>query len=66
MQKETVNPHMSVRWRILAIRSALGLVFALVLGHFFFPDASGGRIAVFAVLLVFSAYILEALRAQRK
>ncbi|MEJ5348599.1 MAG: hypothetical protein WHS46_07910 [Desulfosoma sp.] len=57
---------MNVRWRVLAIRSILGIVFALGLGRVFFPAAPSGRIIVLALLLVFSAYVLEALRAQGK
>ncbi|MGQ9484644.1 MAG: hypothetical protein ACUVSA_06590 [Desulfosoma sp.] len=66
LQRSAVITFMKVRWRILAVRSVLGLVFAVILGWIFFPEASGGRIAVLALLLVFSAYVLEALRAQRK
>jgi len=53
-----------MRWRVLALRSVLGVFFALFLGKIFFPEAPGGKILVLAVLLIFSAYVLEALRSK--
>ncbi|WP_448384487.1 hypothetical protein [Desulfosoma sp.] len=55
-----------MRWRVLAVRSVLGIFFAIFLGRFFFPQAPGGKILVLALLLVFSAYLLEALRSKGK
>jgi len=51
-----------VRVRVLAIRMLLGIFFALFFAKFFFPQAPPAMIGILAILLVFSAYVLEALR----
>ncbi|SHE56995.1 hypothetical protein SAMN02745206_00502 [Desulfacinum infernum DSM 9756] len=51
-----------MRVRVFAIRAFLGIFFALFLSRFFFPQAPAAMIGVLAILLIFSAYVLEALR----
>lgn len=48
--------------RVFFLRAALGVLFALLLTRLFMPGADPGFVAVIAVLLVFSAYLLETLR----
>jgi hypothetical protein len=54
------------RLRFLAIRAALGIVFAVVLTRFFLPASGVGTTVAIAVLLVFFAYLLEGLRKRGK
>ena len=55
-----------VRVQILMIRILLGLVFAFLVSHFFLPGASIYTKLALAGALVFSAYVLEALRTGKR
>jgi hypothetical protein len=48
-----------LRVRVLLIRMVLGVLFALLLTHFFFPNAGIFTKLALAGLLIFSAYVLE-------
>ncbi len=48
--------------RIFLIRLGLGVIFALFLTHFFMAGRGMGMVVVIAILLVFSAYLLESLK----
>jgi hypothetical protein len=50
------------QWRVLFLRVILGMVCAVFLIRLFLPKAGAGAIAAAAVLLVFFAYVLEAVR----
>ncbi|SMC18807.1 hypothetical protein SAMN02746041_00536 [Desulfacinum hydrothermale DSM 13146] len=51
-----------MRIRVFTIRVLLGVFFALFLARFFFPQAPPAMIGILAILLIFSAYVLEALK----
>jgi hypothetical protein len=50
------------QWKVLIIRVILALVCAVLLVHLFIPSAGVGSIAAAAGLLVFFAYVFEAVR----
>jgi hypothetical protein len=50
------------QWKMLFIRVILGLVCAVVLIRLFLPGAGVGAISVATLLLVFFAYVFEAVR----
>ncbi len=50
-----------MRLKVLVIRIVLGLVFAFFLTRLFFPAATKGFSLMTAGLLVFFAYLLEAI-----
>ncbi len=50
------------QWKVLFLRVILGMVCAVFLIRLFLPKAGAGAIAAAAVLLVFFAYVLEAVR----
>jgi hypothetical protein len=55
-----------VRVKVLLIRVLLGLLFAFLLSRFFLPDASIYTKLALAGVLVFAAYVLEALRPGKR
>ena len=55
-----------VRVKVLVIRLLLGLLFAFFLSRFFLPNASIYTKLALAGVLVFSAYVLEALRTGKR
>jgi FtsH-binding integral membrane protein len=57
---------MDVNPKILMIRVLLGLLFAFLLAHFFFPSAGFGTIIGMAAVLVFFAYVFEAIHRREK
>jgi len=50
----------------LLIRTALGLVFSLLLNRLFFPSAGTAMVIIMALCLVTFAYIFEAVRSREK
>jgi hypothetical protein len=54
-----------MRYKVLAIRAILGVLFAFVLGRLFFPNSGFFLIAGIAAMLVFSAYVLESVHSLR-
>lgn len=54
-----------MRVKVLIIRVALGLMFALILVRLFFPAATKGTFLLIAGLLVFFAYVLESVHKKR-
>jgi hypothetical protein len=50
------------QWTVVIIRVILGLVFALLLVRLFIPGAGVGTIVAAAGMLVFFAYVFEAVR----
>ena len=52
--------------KVLIMRAALGLLFAFVLVHFFFPAAGIATIVIAAAVLVFFAYVFEAIHRREK
>ena len=57
---------MVVNPKILIIRIVLGLVFAFLLAHFFFPTAGLPSIGFITLVLVFFAYVFEAIHRREK
>lgn len=53
------NNSLGLRWKVLAIRVVLGLLFALLLLRFFFPGSGFPTILATAGMLVFFAYVFE-------
>lgn len=53
-------------YHLFAIRAVLGVVFAVVILRFFYPQAGVVYIAGLAVFLVGMAYITEAWRRKRR
>jgi hypothetical protein len=52
----------TTQWKVLLLRGILGSLCAGLLIRLFLPTAGFGAIAAAAVLLVFFAYVLEAVR----
>lgn len=52
--------------KVLLMRAVLGLLFAFVLVHFFFPAAGIATIVIAAAVLVFFAYVFEAIHRREK
>ena len=55
----------SMRVKVLAIRVILGIVFAVLLGRVFFPQSGPALTGGIALMLVFFAYVLEAVHSRR-
>jgi len=54
-----------MRVKVLAIRVILGIVFAVLLGRVFFPQSGPALTGGIALMLVFFAYVLEAVHSRR-
>lgn|GEM_PF-2368249 len=52
--------------KVLIMRAALGLLFAFLLVHFFFPTAGVATTIIAAAVLVFFAYVFEAIHRREK
>jgi hypothetical protein len=57
---------MVVNPKILIMRVVLGLLFAYLLAHFFFPTAGIPAIIFMAAVLVFFSYVFEAIHRREK
>lgn len=55
-----------MKLKVLFIRTVLGLFFAFLLAHFFFPGAGIAKTVLIAAALVFFAYVFEAIRRPEK
>ncbi|HDI59834.1 MAG TPA: hypothetical protein ENF48_05710 [Desulfobacteraceae bacterium] len=53
-------------YQLFAIRAVLGIVFAVVILRFFYPQAGIPHVAGLAIFLVGMAYITEAWRHKRQ
>lgn len=54
-----------MRIKVLVIRVILGIFFGVLLGRFFFPQYGVATMAGIALMLVFFAYVLEAVHSRR-
>ena len=54
------------RFYIFVIRAILGIVFAVVLSRFFYPDAQLVYVIALGIFLVAMAYFFEYLRTNKK
>lgn len=55
-----------MKYKVLILRVALGVLFAFLLAHFFFPTAGRVTIGLIAAVLVFFAYVFEAIHRREK
>jgi len=53
------------KFSVFIIRSVLGAMFAVVLSHFFYPEANKAYIAGLGIILVGLAYFAEYLRNRK-
>jgi len=55
-----------MKLKTLFLRVALGILFAFLLAHFFFPSAGRMTIGLIAAVLVFFAYVFEAIHSRER